>query len=254
MNGMKQKFLILLTMAFGLVACALDDEPETKWKPKTETWTVIIEPEYVMGSSYWGAYSWGAGVQMEAVNEEGERIGRFYPDEIKGFTFEEGYRYKLRIEATTTDRMMMDGPAYEFKLIEVLSKEYVGISKEGRREVTMDVQTVLMLTPNPASSRGFYFLSGKSVDGGETLDMGMQEIYGAKSEMFCKYGWCTDEIQRYICRMRLSITPSDEPVFAKHNYRIRLEELISQREIADDSCAVATSKEEYESKEKALYY
>ena len=253
MNGMTQKFLILLTMAFGLVACALDDEPESKWKPKTETWTVIIEPEYVMGYSSWGAYS-SIGVQMDAFNEKGERIGRFYSGEIKGFTFEEGYRYKLRIEATTTDPGIMDGPSYDFQLIEVISKEYIGISKEGRREVTMDVQMVLMLTPDPISSRGFYFLSGKGVDGGETLDMGMQEIYGAKSEMFCKYGWCTDEIQRYICRMRLSITPSDEPVFAKHNYRIRLEELISQREIADDSCAVATSKEEYESKEKALYY
>ena len=253
MNGMKQKFLILLMMAFGLVACVLDDESETKWKPKTETWTVIIEPEYVMGYSSWGAYS-SIGVQMDAFNEKGERIGRFYSGEIKGFTFEEGYRYKLRIEATTTDPGIMDGPAYAFQLIEVISKEYIGISKEGRREVTMDVQMVLMLTPDPTSSRGFYFLSGKSVDGGETLDMGMQEIYGAKSEMFCKYGWCTDEIHRYICRMRLSITPSDEPVFAKHNYRIRLEELISQREIADDSCAVATSKEEYESKEKALYF
>jgi hypothetical protein len=253
MNGMKQKFLILLMMAFGLVACVLDDESETKWKPKNETWTVIIEPEYVMGYSSWGAYS-SIGVQMDAFNEKGERIGRFYSGEIKGFTFEEGYRYKLRIEATTTDPGIMDGPAYDFQLIEVISKEYIGISKEGRREVTMDVQMVLMLTPDPTSSRGFYFLSGKSVDGGETLDMGMQEIYGAKSEMFCKYGWCTDEIHRYICRMRLSITPSDEPVFAKHNYRIRLEELISQREIADDSCAVATSKEEYESKEKALYF
>ena len=54
--------------------------------------------------------------------------------------------------------------------------------------------------------------------------------------------------------MRLSITPSEKPVYAGHNYRIRLEELISQREIADDSCAVATSKEEFESKEKALYF
>jgi hypothetical protein len=165
MNGMKQKFLILLTMAFGLVACALDDEPETKWKPKTETWTVIIEPEYVMGYSSWGAYS-SIGVQMDAFNEKGERIGRFYSGEIKGFTFEEGYRYKLRIEATTTDPGIMDGPAYAFQLIEVISKEYIGISKEGRREVTMDVQMVLMLTPDPTSSRGFYFLSGKSVDGG----------------------------------------------------------------------------------------
>lgn len=250
---MKQKFLIILMMAVGLVACALDDEAGTKWEPKTETWTVTIEPEYVMGHSWWGAYS-GIGVQMVGANEEGKRVGAFYLGEIKGFTFEEGYRYKLRIEATTTDRMMMDGPAYEFKLIEVLSKEFVGISKEGRREVTMDVQMVLMLTPNPASSRGFYFLSGKSVDGGETLDMGMNEIYGAKYEMFRKYGETVEDIHRYICRMRLSITPSEEPVFAKHNYRIRLEELISQREIADDSCAVATSKEEFESKEKALYF
>ena len=251
---MKQKFLIILMMAVGLVACALDDEAGTKWEPKTETWTVTIEPEYVMGHSWWGAYSWGASVQMEAVNEEGERIGRFYPDEIKGFTFEEGYRYKLRIEATTTDPRIADASAYDFKLIEVLSKEYVGIRTEGRREVTMDVQMVLMLTADPASSRGFYFLSGKSVDGGETLDMGIKEIYGAKYEMFRKYDETAEDIHRYICRMRLSITPSEEPVFAKHNYRIRLEELISQREIADDSCAVATSKEEFESKEKALYY
>ena len=148
MNGMKQKFLILLMMAFGLVACVLDDESETKWKPKTETWTVIIEPEYVMGYSSWGAYS-SIGVQMDAFNEKGERIGRFYSGEIKGFTFEEGYRYKLRIEATTTDPGIMDGPAYDFQLIEVISKEYIGISKEGRREVTMDVQMVLMLTPDP---------------------------------------------------------------------------------------------------------
>lgn len=252
MNGMKQKFLILLTMAFGLVACALDDEPETKWKPKTETWTVIIEPEYVMGYSSWGAYS-SIGVQMDAFNEKGERIGRFYSGEIKGFTFEEGYRYKLRIEATTTDPGIMDGPAYAFQLIEVISKEYIGISKEGRREVTMDVQMVLMLTPDPTSSRGFYFLSGKSVDGGETLDMGMQEIYGAKYDTFYE---SDDEgrFHRYNCRMRLSITPSDEPVYVKHNYRIRLEELISRREVTEESCVVATSMDEFESKEIELYH
>ena len=72
--------------------------------------------------------------------------------------------------------------------------------------------------------------------------------------MFRRYDDTSEDSQRYICRMRLSIMPSEEPVYAGHNYRIRLEELISQREIADDSCAVATSKEEFESKEKALYF
>ena len=249
---MKQKFLIILMMAVGLVACALDDEAGTKWEPKTETWTVTIEPEYVMGHSWWGAYS-GIGVQMVGANEEGKRVGAFYLGEIKGFTFEEGYRYKLRIEATTTDPRIADASAYDFKLIEVLSKEYVGIRTEGRREVTMDVQMVLMLTPDPVSSRGFYFLSGKGVDGGETLDMGMQEIYGAKYDTFYE---SDDEgrLHRYNCRMRLSITPSDEPVYVKHNYRIRLEELISRREVTEESCVVATSMDEFESKEIELYH
>ena len=111
---MKQKFLIILMMAVGLVACALDDEAGTKWEPKTETWTVTIEPEYVMGHSWWGAYS-GIGVQMVGANEEGKRVGAFYLGEIKGFTFEEGYRYKLRIEATTTDPRIADASAYDFK-------------------------------------------------------------------------------------------------------------------------------------------
>ena len=249
---MKQKFLIILVMAVGLVGCALDDEAGAKWEPKTETWTVTIEPEYVMGHSWWGAYS-GIGVQMVGANEEGKRVGAFYLGEIKGFTFEEGYRYKLRIEATATDPGIMDASAYDFKLIEVLSKEYVGIRTEGRREVTMDVQMVLMLTADPASSRGFYFLSGKSVDGGETLDMGIKEIYGAKYDTFYE---SDDEgrFHRYNCRMRLSITPSDEPVYVKHNYRIRLEELISRREVTEESCVVATSMDEFESKEIELYH
>jgi hypothetical protein len=54
--------------------------------------------------------------------------------------------------------------------------------------------------------------------------------------------------------MRLSITPSDEPVYVKHNYRIRLEELISRREVTEESCVVATSMDEFESKEIELYH
>lgn len=247
---MKQKFLaIILMLGAGMfTACTFDDfesEP-SNWRPKTETWTVNIEPEYVFGSSSWGGFNVYS-LQMEAVNEKGERVATYNPHEINGFTYEEGYRYRLKIDATTTDPMIMDAPNYTFQLKEVLSKEYVGIRTEGRREVTMDVRRVAMSHPNPMSSEGFYYLCGKTIDGSETLDMGNEEILGCQVKMFRE----TDEnhhYQTYKCRMRLSITPSERPVWGSHEYRIRFLELLSMEELPSDSIVTASSAEEFYSK------
>ena len=234
---MKQKYLsfILLLGAGLFAACTLDNEGTDEFKPKTEIWTVNIEPEYVFGGSYWGAYT-GMSWQMEAKDDQGERIGTFFLDEIEGFTFEEGYRYKLKIDATTTDPRIADASSHTFKLKEVLSKQFVGIRTEGRREVTMDVRTVLMTSPDSFSSVGHYYLCGRTLDGSEKLDMGLLEIYGMPYDLFLRYNEVTETFQRYGCRMRLSITPSESPVYLDHHYRIRLEELISQQEIPGDSC------------------
>ena len=260
---MKQKFLaIILMLGAGLfTACTFDDfesEPST-WEPQTEIWTVTIEPEFIIGYSGWGQYAMQV-PQMEGhiENSNGQKNAeqpvRFCIDEISGFSFKEGYRYRLKIEATTTNPMIMDSPAYTFKLKEVLSTQYVGIRTEGRREVTMDVQTVSLSSPDPIYPEAFLYLSGKTIDGSETLDMGALEIYGANWEMFHQYDSDMCDDRSFICRMRLSITPAEQTISGKHNYRVRLEELISKTEVPKDSSVVAASVADYLSKRSEILY
>lgn len=250
---MKTKAILMMMLAGVLSACTLEDDEPEEWKPTTETWEVTIEPEYVIDIPYWGGeFSyWGYRAQMEAYNAKGQRL-TFSFDQIEGFTFEEGYRYKLLVDATTTDPSIMDGPCRTFKLNKLISKEHVGINMEGCREVTMDVRKVLMLTPNTLSSQGYYFLSGSAVDSYEKIDINMVEIFGANLDWFGCYD-DADNYHRYICRMRLSITPSEHASFGTHRHRIRLEELVSQQEVEGDSVVVAATMEEYNSKAKELF-
>lgn len=245
---MKQKFLVIMLMlTVGLTACSLDDEESDGRKYKTETWDVTIEPEYILGRSYGGYYP---SFNMEARFEDGRYKGSIAPSEIAGFTFEEGYRYKLKIEAKSPDPMVYDGPGYTYKLKELLSKEYVGISTEGRRDVTMDVRTVRMLPPDGDSSQGFYYLCGKTRDGSEKIDMGFQEIYGMDYNQFFESAMRTesDVSERYSCYVQLSITPCERPIFDNHQYRIRMEHMLGQSRLAGDSIVVASTKEEYNTK------
>lgn len=241
---MKIKMLIMILLTTSLTACSLDDDDPGKWKPKTTTMEVTIEPEYIFSSTLWAT----SVLAMEAVDDTGKRMDAFSVNEINGFTYEEGYRYKLLLNATTTDPNIVDCPSHTYALKKLLSKEYVGIRTEGCHEVTMDVQRVLMLTPDGRSSAGYYFLSGRAIDGSETLDMGFNEIIGSDFESFRTFNETTQQFNTYKCRMRLSITPSDRPIYRNHNYRIRLLELLSSEESPNDSIVIATTDEEYLSK------
>ena len=242
---MKAKVILMLLLAGMLSACSLDDDDD-EWTPTTETWEVNIEPEYVIDGPAWGAYKdtlWGLLFQMEAYNDKGERL-TFSFDQIEGFSFEEGYRYKLLVDASTTDPKIMDGPSRTFKLNKLISKEYVGIRTEGQREVTMDVQRVIMIPPDDFSSQCYSFFCGKAIDGSEKLDMAMGEIWGYEPEMFQYYDE-SKQFHRFLCRMKLTIIPADRPVFRSHQYRIRLKELISKEELPRDSTVKAATDEEY---------
>ena len=258
---MKQKFLAtLLMVGAGLLsACSLDDSDlgADEWEPKTEIWTVIIEPEFVIGNSGWGNYAIQV-PQMEGYieNSNGQKNAeqpvRFCIDEIGGFSYKEGYRYRLNIEVTTTNPRIMDGPAYTFKLKEMLSIQHVGIGTEGRREVTMDMVGIQMRTIDSDSGRLTLYISGKPVDGGETMKFGLNEIYGFNYHLFTRPldGW---DDNWYSCRLRLSITPAERTIQGKHQFRVRMEKLISQRVVPGDSCFVFAPKEEFEAIESELY-
>jgi hypothetical protein len=46
----------------------------------------------------------------------------FFYDQIKGFEFEEGYRYKLQVEITQQKNSPQDGSSLHYKLIKVLER------------------------------------------------------------------------------------------------------------------------------------
>lgn len=257
---MKRVVMMMLVAAAVMTGCSTDGtevdggyiDEDGKFVPKTEVWTVTIEPEYVMNHSYWGAYT-GLGIQMEAIDLTGKTVGTFFLDEIQGFKYEEGYRYILSVEATTTDPRIADNGKYRFKLRDVLCKTHVGIRTEGQREVTMDVRMVKMMRPDPTSSECFHYLCGQATDGSETLDMNLYEIFYTDKDTPQLYKGLTS-LDNHIARMRLSITPSDRPVFGSHCYRIRLKELISSEDVGSDSIAVAPSDEVYRQKCDELVY
>jgi hypothetical protein len=49
--------------------------------------------------------------------------------EINGFVFEEGNRYKIKVQITILASPPMDGSSKIYKLLEVISKEQVTINK-----------------------------------------------------------------------------------------------------------------------------
>ena len=126
---------MLLMVAMAASSC--DDSSDDG---ATTYWTVTIEPEYVLSRPYWGG--WGLVTpHMEAINERGDRTDLYGLEEIRGFTFEEGYRYQLQLRVVDkfkkTGVAVYDSPQYDFFLNRIISKEYVGIRQEGRREVEM---------------------------------------------------------------------------------------------------------------------
>lgn len=232
---------IFLSAIFLLTACSDDDDDYT------EVWTMNIEPEYVIGSSYWGAEV-PCQLLMEATNDNGKCIGRFLLFEIKGFEYEEGYRYKVEVYATDrfakSGKIIYDASKYSFVLKNVLSKEYVGYRQEGRREVTLDVRMVKYYT-SPNSTEYHHFLSGTTVDGSETFNFSELEIIGLNRENLIDWDSKHGKHTYYRCRMRLSITPSERPVYREHKQRYRFLELISRERLDSDSIVVATSMEDY---------
>ena len=259
MKLMKRTIMTIVTASI-MAACSTDGtevdggyiDEDGHFFPKTEVWTLTIEPEYVIGSSDWGVYT-GICPQMEAVDNNGETIERFFLSQIQGFKFEEGYRYQLSVEATTIDPRIMDCGKYTFKLRDVLSKTYVGICTEGQREVTMDVRVVMMKRPDQTSSECFHYLSGQATDGSERFDMCLNEIYGAEADSYNAYEWQMG-LSGHVTRMRLTITPSERPIFGSHRYRIRLKEVISRQELEGDSVVIAPTDEAYRQKYEEMVY
>ena len=243
---MKKLFAILMLAA--LTACSADDavydgdgHGTVRTGKYTEVWTVMIEPEYVLGGDFWGGYTSIYPV-MEATDGAGNRTATFMMDQINGFEFEEGYRYRLQIEAEDVLAPLVeqgiylaDASRYNFTLLEVLSKEYVGIREEGRRDLEMDVQMVHVRSTNDFYSWQYSLLRGTVVGSEETIYMAPYEIYGLDTPRIYQEYMDDGTVNDYRVRMKVSITPSDQSVYGNIQRRIRLQEVVSKEKVESDN-------------------
>ena len=114
--GVTILFAVVSAVTVYVISCSKDEEG-------AEYWTVTLEDHYA-------PYQY----DLEDMNmlpksvfgmrDNGESL-LFSDNEIKGFSYEEGYVYVLRIKATPTLQQVgtCNPPPYTFELVEVISKE-----------------------------------------------------------------------------------------------------------------------------------
>ena len=100
----------------------------------------------------------------------------------------------------------------------------------------MDVQLVHIRSVNDNESWGYSVLSGTVVGTEETIFMNIFEIYGLDDPTLLFHGpEYAGSGSSYRVRMKVSITPSDTPVYDVVCRRIRLQEIVSKEEVESDS-------------------
>ena len=123
---MKRKGLLKLLCATMLLAVTIVYLPScSNDEEDAEYWTVTLEDHYApyAPNDKWGDWSLGP-KSVFGSRDNGESL-LFSENEIKGFSYEEGYVYVLRIKATPTLQQVgtCNPPPYTFELVEVISKK-----------------------------------------------------------------------------------------------------------------------------------
>lgn len=107
---------LLLTLALGL-GCSKDDEPQVR------------EAEFEIASSYTKcnpSFNSTESNTCLTIKEAGTSSSYTVGDgTITGFSYEPGYRYRLRVKLTKLQNPPADGSDTHYELIQTLSKEKV---------------------------------------------------------------------------------------------------------------------------------
>lgn len=115
--GMCHLFILCLMML--LSGCLNDNDSPKDW---TENVTVIVSPEKTDFHPFEGT-----GVPSDGIliKEENSTDGWFaFPlTGIDGFSYEEGYTYRLKVKKTHLGNPPADGFTFTYTLIQIISKE-----------------------------------------------------------------------------------------------------------------------------------
>lgn len=111
------KFYLLFTSLLLLTASCLDDGQP---KDKVQTITLYVSEKMSTDAPLFSDKLVPCLLVKEKENADWTKL---FPGEIEGFTYEEGYAYKLSVQKTTLANPPADGSLYKYKLLKILSKE-----------------------------------------------------------------------------------------------------------------------------------
>lgn len=236
MKSLIYKIGIMVWSLMLFAACSSDSIDDTSAitfpdsSPRTEIWTVTIEPEYVLTDADRAAHR--VAPVKEAIDDKGQRVATFDSLAVNNVILKEGWRYKLKIAANLSVDDL-GSSAYTFTSMKIEDMVYVGINKDKMREVVMDVIPIRVLPKNSEETWSYETLCGKIVGTDEKIDMMMGEINGLDYKKF--YG------KDKLCPLRIlaSITPSPKPIYEGKQQRIRLIRVLRPLTIESDSIIYA---------------
>ena len=207
-------------------ATIIDPNPS----PRTETWMVTIEPEFVLADADKSAHR--VAPVKEAIDDKGERVATFDSMAVNNVVLKEGWRYKLKIAANLSIDDL-GSSAYTYTSMKIEDMTYVGIKTSNMKEVVMDVFPIRVLPKNSEETWSYETLCGQIVGTDEKIDMMMGEINGLDFKEF--YG----KDNFYRLRIKATITPSQKPIYEGKQNRIRLVQLVRKSVMEKDSIVYA---------------
>ena len=209
MKNLIYKIGIMVWSLMLFAACSSDSVDDTSAiidpnpSPRTETWMVTIEPEFVLTDVDRAAHR--VAPVKEAIDDKGQRVATFDSLAVNNVILKEGWRYKLKIAANLSVDDL-GSSAFTFTSMKIEDMVYVGINKDNMKEVVMDVIPIRVLPKNSEETWSYETLYGKIVGTDQKIDMMMGEINGLDYKEF--YG--KDKLYRL--RIVASITHVDPAI------------------------------------------
>lgn len=111
---MKSSVLVVISAVFLMFSCSTS--------PKNIIWYVANSKADCNGV---------APQECLQIKEEGQKSWAFFYDQIDGFDYEDGFYYKIKVEASEVENPPADGSSLRYKLVEILEKSKIPLNLDG---------------------------------------------------------------------------------------------------------------------------
>lgn len=127
---MRKLSSVIMLLSFILIHISCEESPLESQKENIRTNEIGLMQ---LNVDHYLSVAYGPFPGLFHITQQGEQIEKNHwqiqYDPITNFDFEWGYRYRLLVNKEKFEPMM-DGPAYEYKVVEVLSRERVDSNEQ----------------------------------------------------------------------------------------------------------------------------